>query len=236
LLQRLGAIESGAECARWLPLLSALADGEASARELADLRPHLRACPSCRATLRDCHAAPAQVALLVPPAVVQMATGTPHGTLVGHAEVVLHTLAERTTLLAARVQGAFEALPATKVAAVAVSTAALAGGGVALEHASHARPLPHVAASAPDVAEDGRLITIAFPSAAAAGSVSSGRPRIRGGSHSEFGREPSTPPEFKPRTAPQTEFASSPPASASTAAAPVRVANAPSSQSEFGGP
>ncbi|MGB2710946.1 MAG: RNA polymerase sigma factor, partial [Conexibacter sp.] len=35
LLDRLGAIESGAECERWLPLLSALADGEASGHELA---------------------------------------------------------------------------------------------------------------------------------------------------------------------------------------------------------
>ena len=33
-------IERGAECARYEPLLSALADGEASAEQLAVLRPH----------------------------------------------------------------------------------------------------------------------------------------------------------------------------------------------------
>ena len=74
-----GAIESGAECARWLPLLSALADGEATASEVAELRPHLRSCPACRATLRDVHAVPAQVALLVPPAVVERSRHGPGG-------------------------------------------------------------------------------------------------------------------------------------------------------------
>ncbi|HET6449511.1 MAG TPA: sigma-70 family RNA polymerase sigma factor [Conexibacter sp.] len=138
LLERLGAIESGAECARWLPLLSVLADGEASARQVAELRPHLRSCPSCRAALRDCHAAPTQVAMLVPAVAVEAAVGGSHGSMLGHVEPALQALAERATLLVARVQGAFEALPATKVAAVAASTAALAGSGVALEHASHA--------------------------------------------------------------------------------------------------
>ena len=164
LLERLRAIESGAECERWLPLLSALADGEANARELAQLRPHLRACPGCRATLRRFHAAPRQVAALLPaaalPAVagvatVAVATTPPEavaGAVVGaaeeagagglgigrHLEAALHGLAERANTTVLRFHSAIDALPSAKLAAVAASTVAVAGGGAAIEHAATA--------------------------------------------------------------------------------------------------
>ena len=67
-LRRVSGIERGAECARYEALLSALADGEASAEQLATLRPHMRTCLSCRARLREFRAAPERVAALVPPA------------------------------------------------------------------------------------------------------------------------------------------------------------------------
>src|SRR3954468_21797173 len=51
--QGLAGIESGAECERLAPQLSALADGEASAEDLRALRPHLRTCLACRARLRE---------------------------------------------------------------------------------------------------------------------------------------------------------------------------------------
>jgi predicted anti-sigma-YlaC factor YlaD len=57
-LMRVSGIERGAECARYEPLLSALADGEASAEDLARLRPHMQACLSCRAALRGFRAVP----------------------------------------------------------------------------------------------------------------------------------------------------------------------------------
>jgi hypothetical protein len=41
-LQRYAGIESGAECERWAAVLSAMVDGEASAADLVDVRPHLR--------------------------------------------------------------------------------------------------------------------------------------------------------------------------------------------------
>src|SRR4051794_5296958 len=63
---RVRGIESGAECERLAPLLSALVDGEASAEDMAALRPHLRGCLACRATLREYRAAPARVAALIP--------------------------------------------------------------------------------------------------------------------------------------------------------------------------
>jgi RNA polymerase sigma factor (sigma-70 family) len=236
LLERLGAIESGAECARWLPLLSALADGEASARDLAALRPHMRSCPACRATLRELHAAPAQVALLVPPAVVGVAAhaAAAGGGLVAHAGAGLHALLDRMTLLAARLQAAFEALPGAKLAAVAASTAAIAGGGVALEQATSAQPAAPVAArsssaaSAPALAGRG-LIPITFPSGLRPPAARR-EPRPAAPSRSEFAREPSAPPEFTPPAAPRAEFATR--ASAATAV----TSAARSAPSEFGAP
>ncbi len=49
-------LETGAECDRLAPTLVALAAGEASSEALLELRPHLRNCPGCRATVRELHA------------------------------------------------------------------------------------------------------------------------------------------------------------------------------------
>jgi RNA polymerase sigma factor (sigma-70 family) len=49
-------IEAGAECERFAPTLAALVDGSANADALLELRPHIRHCPACRATVRDLHA------------------------------------------------------------------------------------------------------------------------------------------------------------------------------------
>ena len=49
-------LETGAECERLAPTLVALAAGTATSEALLDLRPHLRNCPACRATVRDLHA------------------------------------------------------------------------------------------------------------------------------------------------------------------------------------
>ena len=66
--KRVDGIESGDECERLAPQLSALADGEATAEDMKALRPHLRTCLSCRAQLREFRHAPARVAALLPPA------------------------------------------------------------------------------------------------------------------------------------------------------------------------
>jgi RNA polymerase sigma factor (sigma-70 family) len=58
--------EDGRRCEEMGPLLSAFCDDEAGAEEVATLREHLRACTSCRATLRAYRAAPSAVAALVP--------------------------------------------------------------------------------------------------------------------------------------------------------------------------
>ena len=49
-------LETGVECERLAPTLVALASGTASSEALLELRPHLRNCPACRATVRQLHA------------------------------------------------------------------------------------------------------------------------------------------------------------------------------------
>ena len=61
------AIEAGDECERFAPVLLQLAQGEASSAALVEVRPHLRHCTACRATVRDLHmSAPAPDAHLRP--------------------------------------------------------------------------------------------------------------------------------------------------------------------------
>jgi RNA polymerase sigma factor (sigma-70 family) len=49
------AIESGEACERYVPTLAALAGGSASSAEIVEIRPHLRHCSACRATVRRLH-------------------------------------------------------------------------------------------------------------------------------------------------------------------------------------
>ncbi|MBS1679198.1 MAG: sigma-70 family RNA polymerase sigma factor [Actinobacteria bacterium] len=71
--------EGGARCAELAPLISAFADDEAEATDVATLREHLRTCPHCRSTLRAYRAAPGAAAALVP--IVPPARGTVVGRL-----------------------------------------------------------------------------------------------------------------------------------------------------------
>jgi RNA polymerase sigma factor (sigma-70 family) len=124
-LDRVAGIESGAECERMSPLLSRLVDGEATAEDMALLRPHLRSCLACRATLRDFREAPARVAafapLLAAPHFLSRALGR-----------VQHLLAQ---------------LGAQKTAAVLAVAASVAGGGAVavrgVEHGRHHPPAQH---------------------------------------------------------------------------------------------
>lgn len=130
-LRRVSGIERGADCARYEPLLSTLADGEASTEQLAILRPHMRTCLSCRARLREFRATPERVAALVPPvALVTAGGGGP-----------LRSLVESLAGLGDRFHSAAELATGQKLAAVAASAAALAGGGTAIdEFANHQGP------------------------------------------------------------------------------------------------
>ena len=58
--------EDGSRCEEMSVLLSAFCDGEAGPEDAAVVREHLRACVSCRATLRAYRAAPSAAAALAP--------------------------------------------------------------------------------------------------------------------------------------------------------------------------
>jgi RNA polymerase sigma factor (sigma-70 family) len=127
LTRQLAGIEGGLECDRLAPLLSALADGEATAEQLALLLPHMKTCLACRARLREFRAAPARVAAVAPLAVV--------------VHSLAHAAHGKAVALAERAHAAAELITGHKVAAVAASAAALAGGGTAVDQlANHHGP------------------------------------------------------------------------------------------------
>jgi RNA polymerase sigma factor (sigma-70 family) len=127
---RLAGIQGGIECAKLAPLLSALADGEASAEAVAKLRPHMKTCLACRATLREFRAAPARVAALAPAAALGAEPGG--GLLRGLLESIAGAAQQKAAAVGERAHAAAELAMGQKVAAVAAaSAAALAGGGTA---------------------------------------------------------------------------------------------------------
>ena len=138
-IERLAGIEAGSECERLLPLVSALADREASAEDLRALRPHLKTCLTCRARLREFRAAPKRVAVLLPP--VALAAGP--GRLRSLCESLLGAAQHKAAALGERAHTAAELAAGQKVAAVAATTAALAGGGAGVKEiavADHPQP------------------------------------------------------------------------------------------------
>jgi RNA polymerase sigma factor (sigma-70 family) len=148
--RRLAGIQGGVECERFAPLLSALADGEASAEQLALLRPHMKTCLACRARLKAFRAVPARVAALVPPAALVMAGAGPLRawleSLMGGAqqklEAALGATQQKAALVGERAQAVAELAAAQKLAAVAASAAAIAGGGTAVDQLANHRGPP----------------------------------------------------------------------------------------------
>ncbi len=134
-LERYAGIESGAECRRWAPVLSAMVDGEATPEQVLEARPHLRNCPGCRATLKALResSAPLAAVLPVPLVVTAVSDGgeAVSGVLVRVYEAIAGGVHERAVASATKVQAVLEASAASKVAAVAASAAAVAGGGYA---------------------------------------------------------------------------------------------------------
>jgi len=134
--ERFAEIEAGRECERWRGVLSAVADGEAPREDVMAVRSHLRACAGCRATLRSFRQAPGSVAAVVPIAAVTAAAGggDGHGLLLRLYESLAGGLHERATHSAQRLQAGIEAASSGKVAVVAASATAIAGGGAAVTH------------------------------------------------------------------------------------------------------
>lgn len=237
-LERFARIGSGEECRRWTPVLSAMADGEASARDLAGVRPHLRHCPACRAQLREMAEATRRVAALLPVSLV--AGPADHGGLLARVHDALAHLHDRVAVGASNLQAGAEAALPTKLAAAAASAAAV-GGGVAVEQAvttPQRPPAPRVvsnAAASPAPAARARRIVVRDPAAvpAAASARAERKPprRVlaRRTARSEFGVSRSRAQQASASTAAR-EFAQtdSGETSATTASSEPAPAPAPS--------
>ncbi len=135
-LRRYAGIEAGRECERWAPVLSALVDGEAAPRDLAAVRPHLRNCPACRALLGELRAAQSRIELVLPPEVLGAAVA-----VAGAGAGAFGTAAVTAGAGGSIFTGA------SKLAAIAATTLALAGGGAVVERSLPDRP------SGPDAPE-----------------------------------------------------------------------------------
>ena len=134
-LARYADIESGAECERWLSVISAVVDGEATADQLIELRPHLRNCPGCRGTLRALQdsSQPLAAVLPIPLAVATTDAGDQVANLFTRAyEMIVGGVHDRALTSFTKAQAVVEATAAGKTAAIAgAAAAAVAGGGYA---------------------------------------------------------------------------------------------------------
>jgi DNA-directed RNA polymerase specialized sigma24 family protein len=173
-LERYDGIESGAECARWLPVLSAIVDGEATSEQILELRPHLRNCPGCRGTLKSLQDSLRPLAVLLPvPLVVADGAGDHVVTMLMRLyEGMAGGLHERAVNSLTKTQALIEASASGKVAAMAASAAAVAGGGYAsVERVVEHPPAPRAAASArAHVHSSGRAAKVVQSLSAAAGT------------------------------------------------------------------
>jgi RNA polymerase sigma factor (sigma-70 family) len=141
-LERFEGIEAGAECERWQPVLSAMIDGEATAAQITDARPHLRNCPACRATLRGMDRSRRPLAAVLPVGLVGAA-----GKLSSLVERVLPGADGPTAATGGA--GVLGAGGAKLAALLAAGAAATAGGGLVVAQESHHHVAAHEAASRP---------------------------------------------------------------------------------------
>jgi RNA polymerase sigma factor (sigma-70 family) len=135
-LERYAGIESGEECLRWRPVLSAMVDGEATHQQIAELRPHLRNCPGCRATLKALQDDHDPLAAILPIPLLAIDAGTGDhvsGLLIRIYESLAAGIHERAVHSATKVHLAMETAATGKLAAVAASAAAATGGGLVVE-------------------------------------------------------------------------------------------------------
>jgi len=237
-------IEGGAECERWLPLLSAIVDGEATSEQLIEIRPHLRNCTACRATVRELHATTAPLAALLPVGVAPAAAVHGHGLLARLFEAVTGGIHDRATSAALKLQSAAETASAGKLAAVAASAAAIAGGGAVVvdgattpkHHAPVVRAQPAAQRSAP------RLTAVVAPRPVSHAAPTPA-PRKHGPAHrtrTEFraGRAQRSSTEFASATTATIAPPAPAPASTSTvvqSGSPETAGSSREFTSEFGG-
>jgi RNA polymerase sigma factor (sigma-70 family) len=219
-LERYADIESGAECARWLPVISAMVDGEATSEQLVDLRPHLRNCPGCRATLRALQdsSAPLAAVLPIPLAVMTADAGDQVSNFITRVyELVAGGLHDRAATSFTKVQALVETTAAGKAAAIAGAAAAVAGGGYATVERSLVegrveRPQPEVYKVVPS-AQRALALTQSSPPRAQSRIAAQQLPRTPSSDEFERKARLARTPEFTPiagritdKTAATTQF------------------------------
>jgi len=135
-LERFEGIESGEECERWQVVLSAIVDGEATAADMADARPHLQNCPGCRATLRGLHESSPPLAAVLPLGLVGVGAK-----LSGLVDRLMPGADAAGVAVAAGGAGAGGAgvlgVGGAKLAGLLAAGAVAVGGGTAAVHAEH---------------------------------------------------------------------------------------------------
>jgi len=252
-LERYAGIESGEECRRWEPVISALVDGEVSARDRLAVRAHLRNCAGCRSTVRELRLAGPSLAGVLP---VSIADGGDTldrlGSFLARVyDALAGGLHDRAAASVVKLQGAAEAASTGKVAAVAASAAAIATGGaigahdaVVPDHRPAGTPLAHLVGVHKTPAARADRATIARSAAAARtmarprrAAYVPARAQRRGpasaGTH-EFGFEAAT--RGAPAPPPRPARASAASASTRAGAPPTRAASNPSPEFGFEAP
>jgi hypothetical protein len=139
--ERFAQLESGLHCDRYRSLLSVASDGEAAPDEEHQLKTHLRACPGCRAALRDYRTIPTRVAALLPPATL-LPVVERESWWTRTCDSLAFWVADRGGAIGHKVQQLGDAVSAQKATAVVASTAALTGGAVVHERVVD-KPRPH---------------------------------------------------------------------------------------------
>src|SRR4051795_8778601 len=198
-LARYAGIEEGDECRRWAPVLSAMVDGEASAEQLLQLRPHLRNCAGCRAALRELRRSDAPLAALFPVGGFALAGDGAGGHLDAAGDLLSRLwhslwgdLSDRAATAAFRAQSLAQAVLPGKSVAIFASMAALAGGGVAIDEAGKTGEPPRAALHVPSVSTAADRITRAATVATAPTAPAS-----------TTATEPSARSRTRPRRAPK---------------------------------
>src|SRR4051795_9590807 len=198
-LARYAGIEEGDECRRWAPVLSAMVDGEATAEQLLQLRPHLRNCAACRAALRELRGSNAPLAALFPVGGLALAGDGAGGHLDAAGDLLSRLwhslwgdLSDRAATAAFRAQSVAQAVLPGKSGPLFASMAALAGGGVAIDEAGKTGEPPRAALHVPSVSTAADRITRAATVATAPTAPAS-----------TTATEPSARSRTRPRRAPK---------------------------------
>jgi RNA polymerase sigma factor (sigma-70 family) len=243
-LERYAGIESGRECQRLAPALSAFVDGEADAAQTVELRAHLRQCLGCRAAVRGLHEASRPLTVVLPGVgLVAAAGGAEHtGSFFMRVyETVTMHLHERAANSLLRAQAIVDTVTAGKMAAVAASAAAAAGGGFAVEGAIRTgdqRPGSIVLRNAQDLA----AVPIARKQrpqpVTHAHGTSKSKPKTHAKPHVRARRRASAPPVQQQAQPPTTTTVttSAPRATVSSAGSSAHAASSAAGEFGFEGP